>query len=658
MALSQHAPSRHAHYGQHWGEGAARCFSIEGDFLNEDQAVRLQPVPDSFICPVSAGIMVDPVATVDGCAYERESIEQWFRERRQHSQPITSPITGLELPSATLMPLLALQRAIEAYMLHRPELKLAHMAGRSFQEAAQILQTDLFEKQTTYAGAQEELKRLRQANRTLRRLLREAETALHATVSAGLGEEPTIAAASRSSHTTFDAGESAAVASLGEAEPGSLPAAAAIAPRCCRESSMAWPSAMGSMACIDGPASNSSNSLSASLSASLSGPTPVLGGARKSNTNQKAVEVASVCRWVLAALVFAAALSFFALPLQEREQEPLDCMKGLETMEQGPISEQVEQLWTGTTDERQHAALRLRNLAAENLENQEAIVQAGAIVPLVQLLQDADPNMREEAARALWNLARSNKEVNGQNQVAIAQAGAIRPLIELLEDEVPRVRVVAAAMLNDLAMDNGSNQVAIARAGAIGPLINLLRNDDAPSLVMASGLLQSLATHNSDSQVAATLTEAIGPLVELLTSGSVLAQEEAALTLSIFATCGKEIQTAIVRQGAVDPLVARLQGDIMQGTSALALRNLAAGNPENQAAIAQAGAIAPLVRLLEDSMSPVREEAARALLNLAKDNLDVQLAIMSAEGVVPLADLLKGVVSETRAVQSWDAAGP
>jgi len=643
MALSQHAPSRHAHYGQHWGEGAARCFSIEGDFLNEDQAVRLQPVPDSFICPVSAGIMVDPVATVDGCAYERESIEQWFRERRQHSQPITSPITGLELPSATLMPLLALQRAIEAYMLHRPELKLAHMAGRSFQEAAQILQTDLFEKQTTYAGAQEELKRLRQANRTLRRLLREAETALHATVSAGLGEEPTIAAASRSSHTTFDAGESAAVASLGEAEPGPLPAAAATASRCCRESGMAWPAAMGN----------------ASLSASLSGTTPVLGGTRKSNNkSKKALDVASVCRWVLAALVFAAALSFFALPHQRREQEPLDCMKGLETVEQGPFSEQVEQLWTGTTDERQHAALSLRNLAAENLENQEAIVQAGAIVPLVQLLQDADPNMREEAARALWNLARSNKEVNGQNQVAIAQAGAIRPLIELLEDEVPRVRVVAAAMLNDLAMDNGSNQVAIARAGAIGPLINLLRNDDAPSLVMASGLLQSLATHNSDSQVAATLTEAIGPLVELLTSGSVLAQEEAALTLSIFATCGKEIQTAIVRQGAVDPLVARLQGDIMQGTSALALRNLAAGNPENQAAIAQAGAIAPLVRLLEDSMSPVREEAARALLNLAKDNLDVQLAIMSAEGVVPLADLLKGVVSETRAVQSWDAAGP
>ena len=76
------APSRHADYGQRWGEGAARCFSIEGDFLDDAQGLRLMPVPDSFFCPISAAIMNDPVATVDGCAYEREYIERWFRERR------------------------------------------------------------------------------------------------------------------------------------------------------------------------------------------------------------------------------------------------------------------------------------------------------------------------------------------------------------------------------------------------------------------------------------------------------------------------------------------------------------------------------------------------------------------------------------------------
>ena len=81
-----------ARYGEHWGEGAARCFSLEADILDEDRwsewavatdracsedhAVRLMPVPDSFVgrfnhfalllqgkpvtaqvCPISAAIM-------------------------------------------------------------------------------------------------------------------------------------------------------------------------------------------------------------------------------------------------------------------------------------------------------------------------------------------------------------------------------------------------------------------------------------------------------------------------------------------------------------------------------------------------------------------------------------------------------------------------
>lgn len=35
---------RHAEYGQRWGEGAARCFCIEGDFLDPDQGPRPSPV--------------------------------------------------------------------------------------------------------------------------------------------------------------------------------------------------------------------------------------------------------------------------------------------------------------------------------------------------------------------------------------------------------------------------------------------------------------------------------------------------------------------------------------------------------------------------------------------------------------------------------------
>ena len=66
-------------------------------------------------------------------------IEQWIRERRQRHLPVTSPVTGAKLPSAYLMPVVALQKAIEVYLAHRPELKHTHAACRSFEEAAQIL---------------------------------------------------------------------------------------------------------------------------------------------------------------------------------------------------------------------------------------------------------------------------------------------------------------------------------------------------------------------------------------------------------------------------------------------------------------------------------------------------------------------------------------
>mmetsp|Transcript_97106 Transcript_97106/g.177933 ORF Transcript_97106/g.177933 Transcript_97106/m.177933 type:complete len:722 (-) Transcript_97106:79-2244(-) len=699
-------PARHAHYGEHWGEGAARCFSIECDILDEDHAVRLMPVPDSFVCPISACIMVDPVATVDGCVYERQYIERWFRARRQQGQQITSPITGLDLPSATLMPLVALQRAIEAYLAHRPELKQDKMAGRSFEEAAQILQSDLFEKQAIHATVQDKLKRLRQANKTLLRQFEEAKTRIIQLES----ERKASQAACPS--------DGSAVPPCGDLRGGSsssscnaATSAAAAAAACSEATGMAQPLSEGVRGSDDAAAGES--------------PCPKDGSEKCKGDPSRLVLhrrdalallpfalvltvflLLRVCAWAgdrvvhdvtkvptltaditrlgmgaegvpsLAALPprlpanhvafgqaevgssapahgvapsASAASTAAALPAASSASAA-----GAGTREVNPVFlDQLEQLRFGSLDEKQRAAFMLRHFAAEHAENQIAIAKAGAITPLVELLGDSAPGLREEAARALWNLARNNKEINVDNQVAIVSAGAIRPLIRLLEDEVPRNRVVAAAVLNDLAIDNIANQIAIARAGAISPVVKLLRQDEAPGLVMAASLLQSLASRNAqsagnggDAQVATALSGAIPPLVELLRADTLLAQEQAASTLGTLAAYNADIQAAVVRAGAIVPLVQRLKGDMMQGTAALALRNLAAGNPENQAAIAQAGAIIPLVKLLEDGMPGVRAEAARALWNVARDNFDNQVAIVRAGAAIPLVALLKGDAQE------------
>ncbi|OQS02807.1 hypothetical protein THRCLA_04864 [Thraustotheca clavata] len=64
---------------------------------------------DSFVCPITFEVMVDPVVAVDGHSYERAAIEQWFGTNN------TSPATNCVLPSTTLVPNHALKRAIAEF---------------------------------------------------------------------------------------------------------------------------------------------------------------------------------------------------------------------------------------------------------------------------------------------------------------------------------------------------------------------------------------------------------------------------------------------------------------------------------------------------------------------------------------------------------------
>jgi hypothetical protein len=74
-----------------------------------------RPLP-AFFCPITAEIMRDPVTTADGQTYERAAIERWFESSDM------SPATGANLPSKTVVPNIALRKAVEewehAYALH------------------------------------------------------------------------------------------------------------------------------------------------------------------------------------------------------------------------------------------------------------------------------------------------------------------------------------------------------------------------------------------------------------------------------------------------------------------------------------------------------------------------------------------------------------
>ena len=66
-------------------------------------------VPPQYLCPITQELMVDPVTTADGHAYERTAIERWLRTHN------TSPSTGARLANKQLTPAIALRQLIRKF---------------------------------------------------------------------------------------------------------------------------------------------------------------------------------------------------------------------------------------------------------------------------------------------------------------------------------------------------------------------------------------------------------------------------------------------------------------------------------------------------------------------------------------------------------------
>jgi hypothetical protein len=102
-----------------------------GDEKEQEQTTGI----NGFICPITAEVMMDPVIRCDGQTYERRAIEKWFQRGN-----LTSPMTGLALPTTVVTPNHALRQAMEEYFP-----KMTAIQNKVFElgEEASILQMEL-----------------------------------------------------------------------------------------------------------------------------------------------------------------------------------------------------------------------------------------------------------------------------------------------------------------------------------------------------------------------------------------------------------------------------------------------------------------------------------------------------------------------------------
>jgi hypothetical protein len=189
------------------------------------------------------------------------------------------------------------------------------------------------------------------------------------------------------------------------------------------------------------------------------------------------------------------------------------------------LSELVRKLGVVTRPRELKEALTAVAKLCSDVNNKAAIVVAGAIPPLVQLLgtMPGFPYVVQQraAAASLMHLSHRDILIDEETAVTIAAAGAIPQLVQLLESGSPAyVQQEAVGVLALLAAANTEIAVTIVEAGAIAPLVQLL-GSGSPVLLQKRAVDTLVVLAMTDAAFAATIAAAgaIPLLLQLLGPG-------------------------------------------------------------------------------------------------------------------------------------------
>jgi hypothetical protein len=160
----------------------------------------------------------------------------------------------------------------------------------------------------------------------------------------------------------------------------------------------------------------------------------------------------------------------------------------------------------------EHAAVTLRNLSV-NPENKAQMVRDGCLPPVIACLSSPEHKVQEQAAIIIRNLAlgtpftclastkvralTQKAAVDDDNEEVIVECGAVPPLIALLRSPYERLQEHAAVALRNLTV-NDRNETRVAEDGALPPLILLLRSPDKRIQEQALGVLRNLSVSSAN----------------------------------------------------------------------------------------------------------------------------------------------------------------
>ena len=177
----------------------------------------------------------------------------------------------------------------------------------------------------------------------------------------------------------------------------------------------------------------------------------------------------------------------------------------------------------------------IHRLAENNPNTQKAILEEGAVMPLMQMLNKSRAqDVLEKTAGALWALA---GDVIDEKRSMATMIG-VHLLIEFLSSLVDELHYIGSEGLSVLAQGPHNKQTAIGEAGGVHPLVRLLRSDKEYIVLSVIRTLRYLCLGvgfipHAKNQETVRQSRGIKFLVALMAhSRNELIQIEAALTLA------------------------------------------------------------------------------------------------------------------------------